>query len=104
MLRDELGFQCETDRVTLELSQRGGNWCQNTLELEEITATCSRFGPRRSLSSDGRQGLSPMSGEGSRLVLLPGTGPLPRGTQLFSLTRSEQPSLAGVLPLGVYQF
>ena len=43
MLWDELGFHCEIGRVAVKLSQRGGNWCQNTLELQEIIVPHSRF-------------------------------------------------------------
>lgn len=43
MLWDELGFHCEIGRVAVKLSQRGGNGCQNTLELQEIIVPHSRF-------------------------------------------------------------
>ena len=33
MLWDGLGFHCGIDRVAVKPSQRGGNWCQDTLEL-----------------------------------------------------------------------
>ena len=51
MLWDGLGFHCGIDRVAVKPSQRGGNWCQDTLELQEIFVPGFRGCHRDSLSN-----------------------------------------------------